>query len=69
MSNPDPKEVLRASLKETWKRVPARLNAASVQDVRAYKKAYADIQKLLGKSGATLSELMGATNKTNIIYQ
>jgi hypothetical protein len=69
MTTSDLRETLRSNLRETWKKVPASMASASVQDVRMYKKHFATMQKLLGKSNATISELTGAMNRTNTIYK
>lgn len=60
---------LRASLVVTWRKTPHWVGGASVQQVRAYKKAYADMQKLLNKSSASLSDLQAAYNRTVEIYK
>lgn len=60
---------LRASLVATWRRTPHWIGGASVQQVRAYKKAYADMQKLLAKSSISLSDLQAAYNRTVEIYK
>jgi len=60
---------LRASLVATWRKTPHWVGGASVQQVRAYKKTYADMQKLLAKSNISLSELQAAYNRTVEIYK
>ena len=60
---------LRASLAATWRRAPNWIGGASVQQVRAYKKAYSDMQKLINKSSASLGELQSAVNRTTDIYR
>jgi hypothetical protein len=65
----DQREIIRASLREAWKKVPEWINGASVQEVRSYKKTHAAMHKLLDKSGTSLSELTGALNQTRTIYK
>ena len=65
----DPRDALRESLVQAWRRTPHWISGASVQQVRAYKKTYADMQKLINKSRATVAELTAAINQTNSIYQ
>jgi hypothetical protein len=65
---PDQREVIMASVKDTWKKVPSRMATASVQDVIAYKKQHSEMHKFLGKRNLSMAELVGALNKTNIIY-
>ena len=60
---------LRASLIATWRKTPHWVGGASVQQVRAYKKTYADMQKLINKSSVSLSELQSAYNRTMEIYK
>lgn len=60
---------LRASLAATWRKTPQWIGGASVQQVRAYKKAYVDMQKLLAKSSASLGDLQAAYNRTMEIYK
>lgn len=52
----------RASLVKLVNKVPPSINAASVQTVRAYKKAVVSARKCLEKSRPTLESLQSAHN-------
>lgn len=56
-------ERLRGVLREGMRRVPARINGASVQAVRDYKDAYKRATKLVDKRNATPSELQSMINQ------
>ena len=58
-------ERLRAVLRERMRRAPDRINAASVQVVRDYKKAYVAAAKLVNKRAATASELQAAITQVS----
>lgn len=58
-------ERLRGVLRERLRRAPDRINAASVQVVREYKKAYVAATKLVGKRGATATELQAAITQVS----
>lgn len=51
---------LKQQLREATKRVPTRINSASVQAVRDYKDAYKKAVKLIDKQGAKETELRSA---------
>jgi len=53
-------ENLRNQLREATKRVPSRINSASVQAVRDYKDAYKKAVKLIDKKGVKETELRSA---------
>ena len=53
-------EQLRQQLREAVKRVPARINGASIQAVREYKESYKKAVKLIDKKGAKETELRSA---------
>lgn len=61
----DEKEIerLRNILRDGMRRVPERINGASVQAVRDYKEAYKRATKLIDKRNATPSELQSAINQ------
>lgn len=63
------REAMRQNLLQIWRRVPAWIGSASVQQVREYKKTHAVITKLLAKSNLSQSELMGAHSQTLSIYK
>lgn len=52
----------RANLQRMVSKVPPRINSASVQTVRSYKKAVAAAIKTLEKSRPTLESLQSAHN-------
>ena len=56
-------ERLRAILREGLRKVPARINSASVQAVRDYKDAYKRAMKVVDKRNATPSELQNMINQ------
>lgn len=58
-------ERLRGVLRERMRRAPDRINTASVQVVRDYKKAYVAAAKLVGKRGATATELQAAITQVS----
>jgi len=60
MDDPKVIENLRNQLREATKRVPARINSASVQAVRDYKDAYKKAVKLIDKKGVKETELRSA---------
>ena len=51
---------LRNQLREAVKKVPHRINSASVQAVRDYKDAYTKAVKMIDKKGAKETELRSA---------
>jgi ribosomal protein S20 len=53
-------ESLKSQLRQAIKRVPDRINGASVQAVREYKEAYKKATKLVDKKGAKEIELRSA---------
>lgn len=53
-------EELRNKLREAVKRVPARINGASIQAVREYKDSHKKAVKLIEKKGAKETELRSA---------
>lgn len=63
----DEKEIdrLRGVLRERLRRAPDRINAASVQVVRDYKKAYVAAAKLVDKRAATAGELQAAITQVS----
>lgn len=56
-------ERLRNVLRNGMRRVPDRINGASVQAVRDYKEAYKRAAKLVDKRNATPGELQSAINQ------
>lgn len=52
-------------LRNGMRKVPDRINGASVQAVRDYKKNYLAAKKLVAKSKATHSELQSAINSVS----
>ena len=58
-------ERLRETLRERMQRVPDRINGASIQAVREYKKAYIAAQKTAKKSSPSLHELQSAINQVS----
>jgi ElaB/YqjD/DUF883 family membrane-anchored ribosome-binding protein len=56
-------ERLRTELRQSLRRVPERINGASIQAVRDYKEAYKRASKLVDKSKATAHELRMTINQ------
>jgi len=56
------KEELRKSLGLALQKCPARLNSASIQQVRVWKETYAKAKKVFEKSRSTPAELVAAIN-------
>lgn len=56
-------ERLRGILREGLRKVPTRINSASVQAVRDYKDAYKRAVKVVDKRNATPSELQSMINQ------
>lgn len=52
----------RAAIQRMVSKVPPSINSASVQTVRAYKKAVASAQKVLEKARPSLESLQSAHN-------
>ena len=61
----DEKEVerLRGVLRNALRKVPDRINSASVQAVRDYKEAYKRAMKVVDKRNATPSEIQSMINQ------
>ena len=63
----DEKEIerLRDTLRERLRRVPDRINGASVQAVREYKLAYTKAVKVVDKKNASAHELQSMINQVS----
>ena len=58
-------EHLRDTLRDRMKKVPARINTASIQAVREYKKAYIAAKKTADKKSPSMHELQNAINQVS----